>query len=274
MNKLLSVLAALVFLVSCNMENQTGRLSLQITDAPVLDAQEVFLAVSGVTLHGPDGEQHFNLDDGENGYVQFPLMTLAGDVSEILLAEQELPAGRYQWIRLELVTEGELDTYVELTGGGVHELDLSSETGLKLNRGFRVPANGSVSLTLDVDLRKSLVVSDDMYHLKPVIRMVDNTQVGHIKGTVESALCSTDSMAVYMMTGEDAEPVDISPDAEPEMVAPVLDGMFAFGFVEAGDYSLALACDPIDDINSVDTLDFVAEQNVSVSEQKTVTVLF
>jgi len=271
-------LAILVFtallVTGCNLENQTGRVSFQITDAPVLDAKEVYLAVSGLTLHGPDGEQSIQIDDGENGYVRFPLMTLAGDVSAELFTDVELTAGRYQWVRLNLVTEEDLDTYVELTGGGVHELTLPSTTGLKLNRGFTVPANGSVSFTLDVDLQKSLVLSNTDYHLKPVIRMVDNVEVGHIAGTVESALCSTESMAVYMMKGENAEPVDISPDAEPDMVAPVVEGNFAFGFVEAGIYTLALACNPVDDINEVDALHFVQQQNVRVLKKQTISVWF
>ena len=82
MFRLLVFFATALILSSCNLENQTGRLSLQITDAPVPDALEVYLAVSRVTLHGPDGTQSFELDDGENGYVQFPLMELAGAASE------------------------------------------------------------------------------------------------------------------------------------------------------------------------------------------------
>lgn len=274
MSRLFVIFLATMFMAGCNVTSQTGKLSVNITDAPVLDAQEVYLAVSGITLHGPDGEQSFSVSDDFEAYTQFPLMTLAGDTSASLFTDLELTAGRYQWIRLDLVTEGDLDTYVELTGGGVHELTLSSTTGLKLNRGFIVPVNGSLSFTLDVDLQKSLVLDEGIYKLKPVIRIVDDSEIGHIHGTVDGALCSGDPASVYLMAGADAEPVDISPEAEPEIVAPVEEGSFKIGFVVAGNYTLALACAPEDDSTVVDDLNFVQQQNVVVEVNRTIPVSF
>jgi hypothetical protein len=63
-------------------------------------------------------------------------------------------------------------------GGVCHELTIPSEvkTGLKLNRGFVVPAGGSANFTIDFDLRKSvhLPMSGTDYLLRPTLRLADN----------------------------------------------------------------------------------------------------
>ena len=70
-----------------------------------------------------------------------------------------MPAGDYEWIRLIVDNEQDVrDSYVVLTSGEECELRVPSgaESGLKLNRGFTLPADGSVALTIDFDLRKSI----------------------------------------------------------------------------------------------------------------------
>ena len=131
-----------------------------------------------------------------------------------------------------------------------------------------------------LDLQKSLIKDADGYKLKPVIRMVDNTEVGHISGSVDASLLSSNgcsSASVYLYSGFDATPVDINTETAPELVAPVdfTDAnSFSMGFVLAGDYTLTLVCNLQDDPEAEDELDFIKSENAAVTTGYTTTVSF
>lgn len=279
--KILLIAVSAIFISACSSDSSnsddTGTVSVSITDAPVANASEVHLAISGITFKGPDGQVFHSLATGAvPDYTQVELTELAGTLSETLLSNIEMTAGEYQWIRLEVVTEGDMDTYLVLDDGSEHELTIPSTTGLKLNRGFTLPANGSASFTLDVNLQKSLVEEASGYKLKPVIRMVDNVEVGHIAGTIDSTLLSdnfcTDA-SVYLFSGSDTTPTDINGDTGPEMVAnmDVSNNQYALGFVVTGDYTVSVVCDVVDDPEAADTLVFLASRNVTVIASETAT---
>ena len=277
--KALAVALSAIFISACSSgsgdSDDTGTISVDITDAPVSNASEVHLAISGITFKGPDGQVSQSLATDTEDYTQVELTALAGAASESLLSDIEMTAGEYQWIRLDVVTDGDMDTYLVLDDETTHELTIPSATGLKLNRGFTLPANGSASFTLDVDLQKSLVENAGGYQLKPVIRMVDNVEVGHIAGEIDATTLSDNSCtdaSVYLFSGSDAEPTDINGDAGPDMVANMDDmNKYAFGFVVAGDYTVSLVCDVVDDPEAEDTLDFLASRNVTVTASETAT---
>ena len=278
--KTLAIALSAIFITACSSDssnsNDTGTVSVGITDAPVENASEVHLAISGITFKGPDGQVFHSLATDTEDYTQVELTELAGTASETLLSNIEMTAGEYQWIRLEVVTEGDMDTYLVLDDGSEHELTIPSTTGLKLNRGFTLPANGSASFTLDVDLQKSLVEEASGYKLKPVIRMVDNVEVGHITGTIDGTILSGNSCtdaSVYLFSGLDTIPTDINGDTGPDIVTnmDVSNNQYAFGFVVAGDYTVSLVCDVVDDPEAEDTLNFLASRNVTVTASETVT---
>jgi uncharacterized lipoprotein YajG len=271
-----------LFFAACSSDNSstdTGSISVDITDAPVTDAAQVYLAISGITFKGPDGQVFKSLATDTEAYQQVALLELAGSASESLLSGEEMTAGEYQWMRLEVVTEGALDTYLELDDGAVYELTIPSTTGLKLNRGFTLPANGTASFTLDIDLQKSLVSDSNGYKLKPVIRILDNSEVGHITGTIDATTLSDNNCteaSIYLFSGADATPTDIDVDSGPELVAEMdtTNNEYTLGFVVAGDYTASLICDVVDDPDATDTLTFLASQNVTVTASETVTADF
>lgn len=291
--KLLNTLCALsiVAFAGCQMESSEeglGKASFKLTDAPVTNAENVFLTLSSITLKGPNGQvsYEFTNDDNEPEPLVVDLLSLTGATAVSLIEDWTLPAGEYQWIRLTVETDGVDDTYLILNddGGGHHELTVPSGE-LKLNRGFTVPANGSVDFTLDVDLSKSLVLANGNYKLKPVIRLIDNADAGHIDGTVETTTFtdnSCDSIAVYAFEGADATAEDIYITADinegPELLAWVDTSTtpysYELGFLTTGDYTLHLACfgvDESDDPEVDDDVDFIAdiEQNVTVENGAT-----
>ena len=266
--------------------NDTGQLSLGVTDAPVDDASSVVVQFSGVAFKraGADAERVQNLSPSPR---QLDLLQYQGGHAALLLDGVTLPAGDYQWIRLMVDSEpGVRDSYVVLTGGQECELRVPSgaESGLKLNRGFTLPADGSVALTIDFDLRKSVHAPPGLrgsagactqgYLLRPTLRVVNNAEVGAIAGNVDSELVPGGCLPkVYIFSGSGVTPDDIEEasgtDADPLVVASVAiqNGSTAYpyraAFLPAGPYTVAFTCGD-DDATADDTLTFTGMQNVTV----------
>jgi hypothetical protein len=266
--------------------SETGRLSLSVTDAPIDDASSVVVQFSGVAFKragsGPETVQ--NLTPSPR---QLDLLQYQEGRAALLLDGVTLPAGDYEWIRLIVDDEtGVRDSYITLIGGEECELTVPSgaESGLKLNRGFTLPADGSVALTIDFDLRKSIHAPPGQqgaaeactqgYLMRPTLRIVDDANVGAIAGHVASELVTEQCLPkVYVFSGAGATPDDIEDaagaDADPLVIADVAveNGSTAFAyraaFLPPGSYTVAFTCDD-DDAAADDTLTFVGAQDVTV----------
>lgn len=267
-------------------EDATGRLSLGVTDAPVDDASSVVVQFSGVAFKraGAAPETVQNLTPSPR---QLDLLQYQGGRAALLLDGVTLPAGDYEWVRLVVDNEsGVRDSYIVLTAGEECELRVPSgaESGLKLNRGFTLPANGSVALTIDFDLRKSIhappgqhgavAACTQGYLLRPTLRLVDDANVGAIAGHVDSALVTAGCLPkVYVFSGAGVTPDDIEEtqgaDADPLVVAGVAveNGSTAYAyraaFLPPGPYTVAFTCND-DDAAADDTLTFVGAQSATV----------
>jgi len=163
-----------------NQLGMTGTLRMQITDAPAAyDA--VRLVIIEVSAHraGADtttGWEVLRTDSTTFDLIQLKNGTLAP------LVTSTLPAGNYTQIRLKL---GAGSTVV--VDGVSHPLEIPSgmQSGLKLNGIFSVPAGGTTDLILDFDADRSIVLTGaGTYLLKPVVRVVDASTAGTIKGRV------------------------------------------------------------------------------------------
>ena len=210
--------------------SNTGTLSLSISDAPIHEAQAVEIDFSGVevkTENGPAIEFRFceDLDDAVNNppivvqgacsgsapaIVTIDLLQQTGGASYRLLDGVELPAGRVNWMRL-MLTDPAGRIYLS---DGEHDLRVPSgnQTGLKLNRGFDVPAGVEVAVNIDFDVRKSIVGANGNYKLKPTLRMV--TDYGAIAGEINTSLVPATCLgpSVYVFTGAATSPDDIDGD--------------------------------------------------------------
>jgi hypothetical protein len=264
--------------------DETGRLSLSVTDAPVDEASNVVVQFSGVAFKraGAAPEVVQNLAPSPR---QLDLLQYQGGRAALLLDGVTLPAGDYQWIRLIVDHDpGVRDSYIVLTGGEECELRVPSgaESGLKLMRGFTLPADGSVALTVDFDLRKSIHAppgqgSGDCavgYLMRPTLRLVDDANVGAIAGSVDSALIAEECLPkVYVFSGSAVTPDDLEEadgaDADPLVVASVAveNGSTAHpyraSFLPPGTYTVAFTCDD-DDAAADETLLFTGTQSVTV----------
>src|SRR5690606_298968 len=198
-------------------DNAYGQMKLAVTDAPVDGATSVVVQFTGVEFK-PRGGMSTVIEFDQPRSID--LLALQGGGTELLLDGATLPAGQYNWLRRIVNAEPVLmDSYIAFSDGAMYSLFIPSgdETGLKLVRGFTVPAGGVADFTLDFDLRKSVHdpasepgnASGD-YILRPVLRIVDNTQVGRISGTVAGSLITAGcDPVVYVFAGAEVTPDDV-----------------------------------------------------------------
>jgi len=244
-------------------------LNLGLTDAPVSGVTKVWIQFTGVEVKPAGGNAIDFMFSPEKG---FDLLSLQGGTTATFLSGNAVPPGQYEWVRLMVDTNPGASYVMDSTGQ--HDLTIPSgaETGLKLIQGFTMPVGGVASFTVDFVLSKSLIAPQGQspdYLLKPVLRLVDNTQVGTISGTFTATTlaaqhnCGTRPPVVYVYTGANVAPDDIyippagttdmdpASSAEPLTTATaVLNSMneyaYSIAFLPAGTYTVAFTCDPDD----------------------------
>jgi Domain of unknown function (DUF4382) len=256
--------------------DRTGTLRLGLTDAPVDEADAVVVQFTGVELK-PAGGAAFSRDFSAPKIID--VLGLQGTMRAMLLDGESVPAGEYEWLRLKVNADPAVrDSYVTI-GGQECEMRIPSgaETGLKLIRGFTVGVGTVTDFTIDFNLRKSVVqppgqradataCDGQVYLLKPVLRIVDNLQVGAITGLIDASLLTTNSCVastakpgnVYLFGPvSTTDPAPIVPDdvdgnaadgADPIASALVSADTFRYtiGFVPPGRYVVAYTCDADD----------------------------
>jgi len=270
--------------------SSTGTLNLSVTDAPVDNADAVWVEFTGIEIKPANGSS-FDINFASPKRIN--LLALNGGTAEVLLDGEILDAGTYNWMRLKVnATQGgdpADDSYIVI-GGTPHELRIHSgdQSGLKLNRPITIPEGNTTSFTIDFDLRKSVHErSGGIYHLRPTLRLVDNSMDGSLAGSVDpstiSAECiSGDKAAVYVFEGAGTTPDDVNIDGndiEPVATTPVdwanSNNSYRVAFLEAGTYTAAFTCDAgMDDPAAEDTLTFVGTMTVTINAGQTTTLNF
>ena len=276
-------------------------LRLHLADAPVPPVTKVWVQFTGVEIKPVGGNAMQFAFAPAKGY---DLITLQGGNSAVLLGDTTVPAGDYEWIRL-MVDPTNGSNYL-IDGSGQHELRIPSgeQSGLKLIRGFTMPAGGRADFTIDFDLAKSILTPPGQaprYMMKPVLRMVNNVQVGTLAGNFQPATlaaqpaCTNTAPRVYIYTGTVGTPDDLynpennAPDTMPDidpLVTTVAtrdaNGRYVWtiAFVPAGTYTVAFTCNADDPLVDEDTLVpdpivfTVHPQPAVVSIGQTTTVVF
>jgi hypothetical protein len=267
---------------------QTGTLSLGVTDAPLDTLRSVVVQFSGVAFKQSGGasETVTTLNPSPQS---IDLLQYREGRTVMLLPSVSLPAGDYEWIRLIVDNVPNVrDSYVGLENGSECELRVPSgaESGLKLNRGFTVPAAGNVALTVDFDLRQSIHAPPGQsgsgtnctqgYMLRPTLRLVNNANVGAITGHVDALLVPAECKpAIYVYEGssivaDDIEETSVAtPDVDPYATTTVsaVPGAsthsYQVAFLPPGDYTVAFTCTS-DDPAADETLTFLPTKNAAV----------
>jgi len=320
-------IAMALLLSACNGgggTSGTGALSLRVTDLPVTEDVAVCLHFTSITLHHSDGDL-IEIDYDPRTYTDAtdcidnkpasdPLSAnnavninaLQGELSVQLMGSQQVKAGHYNWIRLNV--DETLSYVMDSVGHKSLTCPSCMQSGLKLNRGFTVPVGGKADFMIDINLGKSL--NKDLsgnYRLRPTLRLVNLAQTGRIAGTVDPSLIpgmisATDTgCKVYVYEGHGVVPDDVHDGDNVLTSAKVLYNAttttygYAAAFLPTASttiptpYTVALTCD-FDDVdldqnndpttptpNDVLFTDGVTEatgQNADVFTDKTTTVPF
>lgn len=293
---LLFVGGLLLALVGCNGSsaggagNASSTLNLAVTDTPVDGAQSVVVTFTGVELMGPNGQQSFSFASEK----QIDLLKQQGTNSASLLAGATIPAGNYQWIRLDIDAA---NSYIITSTGAQYPLTIpsGSQTGLKLVSGFTAAQGSVANFMIDFNLRQSITQSNAggsvSYMLTPALRLINMQQVGTISGSVASTLsiggslitATTCSPAVYVYPGTvtvlDGFNVNVSGGTPPLASATVsLDNatgayVYTVGFLAPGTYTIAATCAGAD-VAGASSLAFSAAQSATVTANSTTTLAF
>lgn len=241
---------AALALSGCSLFEGDGQVTLSVTDAPVDGVESVAVQFNRVTfVTDEDERESFTFSQPQ----QVDLLALTGGDHFALLAEEELPEGRYR--KIEFRVDASPDTtesnVTETGSSDTLPLDVPDEfePQLTVSTDFTIDQDSElVAVTVDFDLRRSLFLTDDgTYELRPKLRAVLDDEAGSVGGTVSSGLLENCSgPAVYAFSGSDTEPDDVDQaGVEPinSAIVDVTDGSYAIGFLEAGDYTLAFTCD-------------------------------
>lgn len=191
---------------SCDTSgSETGIMELSMTDAPLMEdgVNGVYITVEEVQYNSTGNS--WAPMEGFDAPQTFDLLALTGGDSR-LLGQLQLPAGNYTQIRFILgateqgnpVVQGSPGSWVEYgnndtydpdpapTGDGDKALFVPSgeQTGYKASARdpFAVPANGSVAITADFDLRRAVVETANGFILKPRLRLIVEDEAGRIVG--------------------------------------------------------------------------------------------
>jgi hypothetical protein len=243
---------------------QTGKLNFFMTDAPVLEADMVVIAMTEFEFKPVEGPS-FRVPVTEEGR-ELNLLDFTNGEKALIIDGEEVPAGDYEWLRIFFDME---KSYVRLEAdGATYPLFMPSgaQTGYKLVSGFTVPVNRPVSYILDFDLRKSLISPPGLggpfgeprtFLLKPAIRIMNVEEAGGVWGLVDPALLAESEGnaeaacpvglagdVVYAFEGHDVAPLDAPP-----LITDIVDFNEATGeweyhfmFLLPGDYTLAFTC--------------------------------
>lgn len=157
----------------------TGTLKLYLTDAPV-EFSEVNITFSEISVKS--GDTWITVSELEQ---TFDLLSLTGGLTA-LLGEVALESGEYGQLRL-VISSAEV-VIIEDPDTSTYPLQIpsGSASGLKIGKGFTIENGEVLELVIDFDAARSInkLGNNDIYQLKPVLRLVAAEQSGAITGTV------------------------------------------------------------------------------------------
>ncbi|MGB6020325.1 MAG: DUF4382 domain-containing protein, partial [Sulfurimonadaceae bacterium] len=179
------------------------------------------------------------------------------DGRSILLGDFQMPAGKYTQMRFMLDAAEETQRpksntgcYIEFDGDRNETLYVpsGSQTGYKAIGNYEVPINGTVTMTADFDIRKSIVVTgkdpDVYYKLKPTIRLVVTDEAGTIKGSVNDLNASNTYVLYAYESSNDLNPdTEADNDFENAVTSVVVKegGSYRLSLLAEGSYDLIIA---------------------------------
>lgn len=301
--RLLACLLLVSVFFSCEDDDTTittgeGRFTLEITDAPIDDAnvQAVFVTIADVKLDGASIEG-FSRTTVE-------LSALQNGVTE-MIADANLEARTYNTLKIVLddandaANSGGPGCYV-LTDDNVKvALEVAGDGSLTAtNSAITLVQNATVAAVIDFDLRKALVRTSDeaepyafaaAARLENSLRFVERASTGTLSGTVSNTSGQDAEVVLYAYAAGTYSDDEATGDEDDLFLNAVSStrlsstGDYQFSFLPAGNYELvAVAYEDEDDNGEVEvagefSLEALLDINLSslsVGAQSTTTANF
>jgi len=160
-----------------------------LTDAPIDESvvTAVNVTISSIAVNtSADG----NIADSDGSWTVLPiepastlnLLDLQNGLAEELGALVITGGTQINQIRLGV------DTVEIMEGSVAKTATMPSATGLKIVNAFQIPLSGAITITIDFDVRKSIVYNAGSYLVKPVLRAVIDNEAGKITGSVPAGV--------------------------------------------------------------------------------------
>lgn len=257
----------------------SAKLSVSLMDAPVDDVIAVNLEITALWLKAEGDGPAEELPLAETPY-EVDMLTLTEGNAALLVNNALIEPGSYEW--LEMTVNAEIDGSTDDSNvivdddGGMRELFVPSGR-VRLVGGFEATANETIALTFDWDMRQGLVHppglggrDNDVYLLKPAIRVLGTSVSGLLSGTIsmdtvmgEANDCNSDvdddnydvGNAVYVFEGLGIMPDDIDEEMDVTPYATVAAVLsedsteyeYSTSLPE-GDYTIAFTCQAGNDL--------------------------
>ncbi|MBL1415769.1 MAG: DUF4382 domain-containing protein [Moritella sp.] len=265
-----------LFLAACSDSDSNSYSSVDfwVSDAPVEGLSAVVIAFDRLEFIHSDGERTFH---DIAGYEQINLLEYPDTQSALIISDIALRTGEYKNLIIHIEPDQDLNYVIKTDALGVQEDLKQPSNKLKLGS-FTVTDEAVQAFTIEFDLRQSLVLrgnnnNNNGYNLKPHgVTIIDNDGAASLSGSVDEMLleaggCDVDTgNFVYLYQGKNLvisaladnfDPLDSEFDdgalSASGFIAPYastgLDVVndFAFGFLPAGDYTLAFSCSAVAD---------------------------
>lgn len=255
-----AIMALLAFgLFSCTNDEAIsgeGQIKLNITDAPIDQegVSGVFITFIGIEFQKDNGP--WQSAEEFEGPVTINLLELQNGRTE-LLGDFTAGAGNYTGLRfmLDAPARGSNPSnpgcFIAFEDGSIEPLFVPSgaQTGYKAVGEFTVPLNGTVEITADFDLRRSVVQAgaSGIFILKPTIKVIVNNQAGGIRGNISNRDPENNYVVYAYKSGTYSEEEGNDPEGEavrfPNSVSNTgaeTNGDYFLAFLSPGNYELVV----------------------------------
>ncbi len=233
---------AIALMAACSEPGDVS-VGFALTDAPITDSvvTAVNVTISSVAVNtSTDG----NIADSDGSWTVLPiepartlnLLDLQDGFAEELGALVITGGTQINQIRLGV------DSVVIMEGAVAKTATMPSATGLKIVNAFQIPLSGAVTITIDFDVRKSIVSNAGGYLVKPVLRAIIDNEAGQITGTVPAGVTTVYAYENDVYTASEATPtvVDglIYTNAYTSALVTTTGSTYTLAFLDAGTYDL------------------------------------
>lgn len=269
----------------CNSDdgNDNGgaaSLTLGFSDSLPEELDKVVITVDTITLRrsGSNNDEvieTFTVNGSEQDTLQVDLMQYPGTEQLDVISNRQTPTGSYTAVVIDFVDGDQNASYVDEIESGERK-ELNVPVNPMVLEGLRLDA-GPQAFTVEFGLAQSLTFDDTAgYSLTTNgVRVEDNATAATLSGQIDRDLfdtvspcdlkdppetgnrvylysgsyTSTDLLGDVYTSGSTTPPGEaIAPFAVASLVEDVVgDWDYAFGYLPAGDYTLAFSCDTVND---------------------------